>query len=101
MCANVPEWEPGRRGTVETLLSGFAPPFPASGRRNVGALPRNVSSCQTGVWDDGRRHARHSKISSRAGRSLPTSLEPAAGGLYNSRIEISPRGKPPEPIVRE
>ena len=58
MRANVPEWEPGRRGTVETLLSDFAPPFPASGRRNVGALPRKVSSCQTGVWDDARRHAR-------------------------------------------
>ena len=52
MRANAPEWEPGRRDTLETLLSDFVPPFPASGRRNVGALPRKVSSCQTGVWDD-------------------------------------------------
>jgi hypothetical protein len=50
--ANAPEWEPGRRDTVETLLSDFVPPFPASGRRNVGALPRNVPSRQTGFWDD-------------------------------------------------
>jgi hypothetical protein len=42
MRANVPEWQPGRRDTLETLLSDFVPPFPASGRRNVGALPRNV-----------------------------------------------------------
>src|SRR4051794_37293523 len=52
MRANAPEWEPGRRDTLETLLSDFVPPFPASGRRNVGALPRKVSSCQTGVWVD-------------------------------------------------
>jgi hypothetical protein len=37
---NAPEWEPGRRDTLETLLSDFAPPFPALGRRDVGALPR-------------------------------------------------------------
>jgi hypothetical protein len=52
MRANAPEWEPGRRDTLEMLLSDFVPPFPASGRRNVGALPRNVSSCQTGFRDD-------------------------------------------------
>jgi hypothetical protein len=44
--ANALEWEPGRRDTFETLLSDFVPPFPASGRRNVGALPRKVSSRQ-------------------------------------------------------
>ena len=55
MRANAREWEPGRRETLETLLSDFVPPFPASGRRNVGALPRKVSSCQTGVWDDAER----------------------------------------------
>jgi hypothetical protein len=49
MRANAPEWEPGRRDTLQTLASDFVPPFPASGRRNVGALPRNVSSCQTEV----------------------------------------------------
>jgi hypothetical protein len=62
MRANGPEWEPGRRGTVETLLSDFAPPFPASGRRNVGALPRKVPSRQTEVWDDARRHARQDQL---------------------------------------
>ncbi len=49
---NAPGWELGRRDTVETLPSSFVPPFPASGRRNVGALPRNVSSGLTEVWDD-------------------------------------------------
>jgi hypothetical protein len=29
MRANGPEWEPGRRGTVETLRSDYVPPFPA------------------------------------------------------------------------
>jgi hypothetical protein len=52
MRANAPEWEPGRRDTLETLPSDFVPPFPASGRRNVGALPRNVSSRHTEVWGD-------------------------------------------------
>jgi hypothetical protein len=37
---NAPEWEPGRRDTLETLLSDFVLPLPASGLRNVGALPR-------------------------------------------------------------
>jgi hypothetical protein len=45
--ANAPEWEPGRRDTLKTLMSGFVPAFPASGRRNVGVLPRKVSSYQT------------------------------------------------------
>jgi hypothetical protein len=52
MRANVPEWQPGRRDTLETLLSDFVPPFPASVRRNIGALPRYASSYQTEVWDD-------------------------------------------------
>jgi hypothetical protein len=30
MRANVPEWEPGRRGTLETLPSDFVPHFPGS-----------------------------------------------------------------------
>ncbi len=42
MRANAPEWQPGRRDTLEALLSEFVPPFPAPGRRNVGALPRKV-----------------------------------------------------------
>ena len=50
--ANAPEWEPGRRDTLETVLSDFVPPFPASRRRNVGALTRKVSSRQTAFWDD-------------------------------------------------
>jgi hypothetical protein len=62
MRANALEWEPGRRDTLETLPSGFVPPFPASGRPNVGALPRKVSSCQTGVWDNARRHARQDQL---------------------------------------
>jgi hypothetical protein len=57
--ANAPEWEPARRGTLETLLSEFVPPFPGSGHRNVGALPRKVSSCETGCRDD----ANHSRDS--------------------------------------
>jgi hypothetical protein len=52
MRANAPEWEPGRSGTVETLLSDFLPPFPASGRRDVGALPKKMSSRQKGFWED-------------------------------------------------
>jgi hypothetical protein len=52
MRANAPEWEPGRLDTLETLLSDFVPPFPASRRPNVGALPRKVSRCQTGLWGD-------------------------------------------------
>ena len=52
MRADAPEWEPGRRDTLETLLSDFVPPVPASGRRNVRTLPRKVSSRQTGFWDD-------------------------------------------------
>ena len=52
MRASAPEWEPGRRDTLETLPGDFVPPFPASGRRNAGALPRNVASCQSGLWDD-------------------------------------------------
>ena len=100
MRANVPEWEPGRRGTVETLLSDFAPPFPAlkvPECRRFAAQRVKLSKQGFGTM----AAATHSKISSRASRWLPTSLEPAAGGLYNSRIEISPRGIPPEPIVRE
>ena len=34
------------------MPSDFVLPFPASGRRNVGVLPRKVSSCHTGLWDD-------------------------------------------------
>jgi hypothetical protein len=54
MRPNAPEWQPGRRGAVETLLSDFVPPFPASGRRNVRTLPRKASSRQTGFWDGAR-----------------------------------------------
>jgi hypothetical protein len=68
MRANAPEWEPGRRVTLEALLSDFAPPSPASGRRNVGALPRKVSSCQTEVWDDAAE-----RCQSRTGR-VPRTL---------------------------
>jgi hypothetical protein len=71
MRANAPEWEPGRRDTLETLPSDFVPPFPASGRRNVGALPRKVSSCQTGFWDDAIEAGER-------GQPLPA-LEPARG----------------------
>jgi hypothetical protein len=38
--------------TLETLMSDFVPPFPASRRPNVGALTREVSRCRTGIWDD-------------------------------------------------
>ena len=62
MRANAPEWESGRRDRLETRLSDFAPSFPASGRRNVGALPRKASSCQKGFWDDARRHARQDQL---------------------------------------
>jgi hypothetical protein len=60
MRANAPEWVPGRRDTLETLKSDIVLSFPASRRRNVGALPRNVSSHQTGLWDDARRSGRNS-----------------------------------------
>ena len=47
-----PNGSPGRRDALETLPSGFVPHFPASGWRNVAALPRKVSSCQTRLWED-------------------------------------------------
>src|SRR4051794_35281613 len=55
MRANTHEWEPGRRDMLESLPSRFVPPFPAPGRRNAGALPRKVSSCQTEAWDHAER----------------------------------------------
>ena len=39
MRADTPEWEPGRRDTLETLPSDFVPPFPASGG-GISALRR-------------------------------------------------------------
>jgi hypothetical protein len=53
-----PRMGAGRRDTLETLLSDFVPPFPASGRRNVRTLPRKVSGRQTELWDDARRSGR-------------------------------------------
>ena len=54
MQANAPEWELGRRDTLESAAERLCATFSNVGRRNVGALPRKVSSCQIGFWDDAR-----------------------------------------------
>ena len=99
MRADAPEWEPGRRDTLETLLSDFVPPFPRRGGGMSALWRAKRQAVRQGFGT--MPVATHGKSGSRASHSLSMSLEPAAGDLYNSRIEISPGGRPPEPIVKE